>query len=74
MKQETAMAWVMRHVMVDGRHCWHYLLKSDLGELHIVQHERLNYMDLVDDYMGWSNDKADAAFDRMTTRMLRGKE
>ena len=73
MEQEMAKAWVMREAKVDGHGCWHYLL-SNLGELHIVQHEVWQLGNLEDDYIGWSNDKADAAFERRITRMLRGKE
>lgn len=65
---------VMRQAKIDGRSIWHYLFQTTIGDLHIVQHETMNEMTLTDDYIGWSNTKADIAFDRMVTRMLRGRE
>lgn len=58
----------------DGRHLWHYEFKTIIGDLHIVQHEVKDEMNILDDYIGWHKDKADAAFNRMGTRMLRGRE
>lgn len=49
-----------------------YLLKSDLGDLYIVQHEQPG-LELKDDYMGWSNTKADQAYKRIATKMVNGK-
>ena len=65
---------VMQQMVVNGRHLWHYLFQSTIGDLHIVQHEVMGEMNIVDDYIGWSNDWAEAAFHRMGTRMLRDKE
>jgi len=59
---------------VNGRHLWHHEFKTTIGDLHIVQHEVKGEMNIIDDYMGWDNIKADAAFHRMGTRMLRDKE
>lgn len=71
---DLASPCVMQSLTVNGRHLWHYMFQTTLGELHIVQHETKIEMCLVDDYMGWSNSKAEALFDRMGTRMLRDKE
>ena len=49
-----------------------YLLKSDLGDLYIVQHEQPGF-ELIDDYMGWSNAKAQQAYKRIATKMVNGK-
>ena len=65
---------LMEHVVINSRNVWHYLFQSTIGDLHIVQHEVKGEMNIVDDYMGWSNAKAEAAFHRMATRMLRDKE
>lgn len=64
----------MEHVTVNGRNLWHYLFQTTIGDLHIVQHEVKVEMNIVDDYMGWSNAKAEQAFHRMATRMLQDKE
>lgn len=49
-----------------------YLLQSDLGDLYIVQHEEPGY-ELKDDYMGWSNTKAQQAYKRIAAKMVNGK-
>ena len=66
--------WIMRQAKVDGRNAWHYLFQSTIGDLHIVQHEVQGEMNIVDDYMGWSNDKADKKFEQLVARMIRGKD
>lgn len=65
---------IMESFTLNGRHAWHYLIQSTLGDLHIVQHEVPVEMNIIDDYIGWSNARAEQAFHRITTRMLRGKE
>lgn len=65
-------AQLLQQSKIDGRSVFMYLLKSDLGDLYIVQHEQPGF-ELKDDYMGWSNTKADQAYKRIATKMVNGK-
>lgn len=64
----------MEHVTVNGRNLWHYLFQTTIGDLHIVQHEAPVEMNIIDDYMGWSNAKAEQAFQKIASMMLKGKK
>ena len=55
-----------------GRSVWRYLIQSTIGDLHIVQHETREE-EVVDDYIGWSNQKAEKAFERTTIKIIKGK-
>lgn len=71
--KETKMkAQLYQQSKIDGRGVYMYLLQSDLGDLYIVQHEEPGY-ELKDDYMGWSNTKAQQAYKRIATKMVNGK-
>lgn len=59
---------------LNGRRAWLYLADMTIGTLYIVQHEVMDEMNIVDDYIGWHVEKAEAAFHKITTRMLRGRE
>ena len=65
-------AQLLQQSKIDGRSVFMYLLQSDLGDLYIVQHEEPNY-ELKDDYIGWSNTKAQQAYKRVVTKMVNGK-
>ncbi len=65
---------IMEHMKINSRNLWHYMFQTTIGDIHIVQHEVKDEMNIVDDYMGYSNDRAQMAFHRMGTRMLRDKE
>ena len=65
-------AQLHQHSKIDGRGVFMYLLQSDLGDLYIVQHEEPGY-ELKDDYMGWSNAKAQQAYKRIASKMVNGK-
>lgn len=36
---ETAIAHELEHANINGRNVWHYMIHSDIGDIHIVQHE-----------------------------------
>ena len=63
---------VIEQAKVNGRGAWIYMLPSTLGDLYIVQHEQPG-MELIDDYMGWSDGKAAKAFRTIATKMVNGK-
>ena len=71
---EMVEATVMEKAEVNGQHVWHYLLVTTIGELHIVQHEKRIELNIVDDYMGWSNRKAEETFRKILTKIVNGKE
>ncbi len=55
------------------RNAWHYMFSTILGELHVVQHEAPVEKNIVDDYLGWSNGKAEKAFQKTMSRMIHSK-
>lgn len=59
---------------IDGREVMHYMFPTTLGELHLVQHEAPKELNILDDYIGWSNQIADKTYTRIATRMINGKE
>ena len=63
----------MEQFELNCRHAWHYMIETSIGDLHIVQHEVQREMNIVDDYMGWSNTKAEQAFKAIASKMLKGK-
>lgn len=65
---------VMEKAEINGQHVWHYLLATTIGDLHIVEHEKKREMNIVDDYMGWSNDRAEMTFKKVTGKILQEKE
>jgi hypothetical protein len=65
---------ILQSVTVNGRHAWLYEMQTTIGNLFLVQHEKPIEMNIVDDYMGWSNQRAEQAFHRIATRMLRDKD
>ena len=64
----------VHEMAVEGRYIWHYLFHSTIGDLHVVQHQVKGEMNIVDDYIGWFEEKAKVAYNRMAIRMLRDKE
>lgn len=66
-------AVVVNHMTMNGRGAWHYRIDSDIGEIHLVQHEAPT-MELMDDYLGhFNNPKAEAIFKKVCAKMVAGK-
>lgn len=65
---------LLMHIKVNDRNCWLYQANMTIGELYLVQHEVAGELNIVDDYIGWNKQRAEGAFHRMATRMLRDKE
>lgn len=58
---------------IDGREIVHYMFPTTLGEIHLVCHEAVG-MEVIDDYIGRSNEIADKTYMRIATKMINGKE
>ena len=71
---ELTSPTTMEHMCINSRSVWHYLFQTTIGDLHIVQHEVPVEMNIIDDYMGWSNAKAEQAFQKIAGLMLKGKK
>jgi hypothetical protein len=71
---EMVAPTVMEKAEINGQHVWHHLLVTTIGELHIVQHEKRLELNIVDDYMGWSNRKAEEAFRKILTKIVNWKD
>lgn len=70
---EMAKSQIMEHAKINGRNVWHYLVNTDLGEIHIVQHEETG-LEIINDYMGfYGNNKAERVFKRIAADILNGK-
>lgn len=69
---ERIEAQIMQHITINNRNAWIYLIQSNLGDLYITQHECVGY-ELIDDYIGWSPEKAEKSFKRITHKMIDGK-
>lgn len=70
---EMAKSQIMEHAKINGRNVWHYLVNTDLGEIHIVQHEETG-LQITNDYMGfYGNNKAERVFKRIAADILNGK-
>lgn len=66
-------AVVVNHMTMNGRGAWHYRIDSDIGEIHLVQHEAPT-MGLMDDYLGHNNNpKAETIFKKVCAKMIAGK-
>lgn len=65
---------VLAQSKIDRREIWHYMFPTTIGELHVIQHEAPKERNILDDYIGWSNTKANQTYIRITTKMINGKE
>ena len=72
---ERTTAFPVRHAEIDGRHAWTWHISTEIGDIYITQFEHPQPDPYIEDvYMGYSKDKAERAFDTITTKMLKGKK
>ena len=64
---------VLARSKIDGREVVHYMFPTTLGEIHLVCHEAKG-MEVIDDYIGRSNQIADKTYTRIAMKMVNGKE
>lgn len=71
---ETAIAHELEHANINGRNVWHYMIHSDIGDIHIVQHEAEG-REILYDHMGfYTNHEAEKIFKRVVTAIVKGRK
>lgn len=68
--ENLGIAQTMEHVNVNGKNAWHYLIPTNLSDIHVVQYEGEGF-ELHDTYIGFSDQKAEQAFKRVAKKMLK---
>ena len=69
---DLAIAQMLEKAEFNGRHVWNYLIPSTIGNLYVVQHECVG-LEVVDDYIGRSEQRAEQKFVQVTKKLLDGK-
>ena len=57
---------------IGRQNIWHYMINTDIGLLHIVQHENTG-LEVIDDYMGRDSKKAEDTFKKSVIWVLNEK-
>lgn len=65
-------AYQQEHATIYGRNVWHYLVCSDIGNIHAVQYEAQSFELTTKLYMD-DNHKAEKEFRRLCNGILSGK-
>lgn len=66
------MYYTQNHAQVGTRNIWHYLLDSEVGQVHIVQYEKPG-KELETFLFYYDNEKAEKKFKSLVKRMVEGK-
>lgn len=61
----------MSRATVNGRNVWHFIFRTTVGDFHLVEHEAPG-LELIDDYLGRSEQKAGKAYDKAVKKVLKG--
>lgn len=61
------------HAIINSREVWHYLITSDLGDIHVVQWERSVANPELEEFITRDNEKAGAKFRAICNDIMRGK-
>lgn len=69
-------AFPFRHATIDGRDVYIYLLRSDLGDLYIVQYTLggRDFGNIDSIYLGWIREEAEKRFERICSQIINGKK
>ena len=70
--ENNAKFYEQEKATINGRLIAHYLCSTPIGDIHIVQYEKLS-MEIVDEYIGFSNQKAEKTFNRICKKIIDNK-
>lgn len=63
-------AYVQQMAEINRRHIYHYLISSNIGDIHVIEHEDSAF-GLVRDLITDSNDKAEKTFKRTVAKVVK---
>lgn len=61
------------HAIINCREVWHYLITSDIGNIHVVQWEHSVANPYLEEFITRDIDKAERKFKAICNDILRGK-
>lgn len=68
-----AKFYTQNEAVINGRHVWHYLVATPIGNYHILHYET-NMLTIEEPKIYWDDlEKAERAFKTICTRILNGK-
>jgi len=70
--ENNAKFYEQEKATINGRLIAHYLCSTPIGDIHIVQYENQS-LEVIDEYLGFSNQKAEKSFNKICKKIIDNK-